>query len=71
MLPAAHRILKGPTDADRGAAADMIFFAFVGALAVLGLQMVEGLVFDLMLIASVVGFLSTMSLARLITRGQR
>ncbi|SDI19075.1 multicomponent Na+:H+ antiporter subunit F [Rhodococcus triatomae] len=71
MVPAAWRIHTGPTDADRAVATDLIFFAFVGVVALLGTQLAEGVVFDVILVATVVGFLATMSMARLVTRGRR
>ncbi|NLG55462.1 MAG: pesticidal protein Cry26Aa [Rhodococcus sp.] len=71
MIPAAWRIYRGPTDADRSVAADLIFFAFVGVLAMMGVHLAGGVVFDVILVASVVGFLATMSMARLVTRGRR
>lgn len=47
------------------------FMAFVALLVSVGSALRTDIVFDLLLIASVVGFLFTMALARLLTRGQR
>lgn len=71
LLPAAYRMFKGPHDADRAVAADLVFFGFIGVIALLGLRMTTSIVLDIVLVASVVGFLATLSVARLVTRGQR
>lgn len=47
------------------------FMVFVALLVTLGSAARVEVLFDVLLIASVVGFLFTMSLARLLTRGQR
>lgn len=71
MLVAGWRIAVGPTDVDRGVAADLVFFAFVALVAVLGLWWSPGLLYDVVLIASIVGFLASVATARLLTRGRR
>lgn len=71
LIPASYRVFKGPTDADRGVAADLVFFAFIAVVALFGLRMTTDIVLDIVLVATVVGFLATLSVARLVTRGQR
>jgi multicomponent Na+:H+ antiporter subunit F len=71
VLLAAARIVVGPTDGDRGVAADLVFFGFIGIVALLGLRMDTSIVIDIVLVSTLVGFLATISLARLITRGSR
>ncbi|AEF38687.1 monovalent cation/H+ antiporter complex subunit F [Hoyosella subflava] len=71
LIPASYRVLTGPRDADRGVAADLVFFAFIGVVALFGLRMTTDIVLDIVLVATVVGFLATLSIARLVTRGQR
>ncbi|MDV6011351.1 pesticidal protein Cry26Aa [Haloechinothrix sp. LS1_15] len=71
LIPATYRVLTGPSDADRGVAADLVFFGFIGVVALLGLRMNTEIVLDIVLVATVVGFLATLSLARLVTRGYR
>lgn len=71
VLPAVYRICTGPRDADRAVAADVVFFAVIAVVALLGLRLGAGIALDVILVASVVGFLATMSLARLVTRGRR
>ncbi len=68
---AGWRMLAGPDDADRAIASDLLFFAVVGLFAMLGTLLFSEVVFDVVLIAAVVGFLASVSLARAITRGRR
>jgi len=65
------RIVKGPTPGDSAAAGDLIFFAFIGVVAVFGLQFSIAAVIDIILVAAILGFLSILSLARLLQGGQR
>ncbi|SIO86595.1 monovalent cation/H+ antiporter complex subunit F [Nocardiopsis sp. JB363] len=71
MVIATYRILIGPSAADRGAATDVIFFGFVGLVAMLGFRLDTALVVDIVLVCSLVGFLAALSMARLITGGKR
>jgi multisubunit Na+/H+ antiporter MnhF subunit len=71
MAVAAYRILAGPDRADRAAGADVVLFSFVGLVVVLGLRVDSALVVDIVLVCALVGFLSALSLARLISGGKR
>lgn len=71
MIVATYRILTGPSGADRGAGSDIIFFGFVGLVTLLGVRLDTELVVDVVLVCTLVGFLSALSLARLITGGKR
>ena len=68
---AVIRIVRGPTSGDTAVAGDLIFFAFIGAVAVLGVSLAIAAVMDIMLISSMRGFLSVLSLARLRQGGKR
>lgn len=68
---AVIRIWKGPTPGNAAAAGDLIFFAFIGLVAVLGLMLSITAVMDVILISALLGFLSVLSLARLIQGGKR
>ena len=68
MALAAYRILIGPSSADRGAGADVIF---VGLVALLGHRLETDLVIDIVVVCTLVGFLSALSIARLISGGKR
>ena len=71
MIAVAYRMISAATDADRAIAADLLMFSFTGILAILGVILAGDFFFDLILVASVVGFLSAVSLARALTRGRR
>jgi multicomponent Na+:H+ antiporter subunit F len=68
---AVARALRGPSAGDSAVAGDLIFFAFIGAVAVLGVMLHIDAVMDIILIAALLGFLSVLSLARLIQGGKR
>jgi multicomponent Na+:H+ antiporter subunit F len=70
-ITTAHRILAGPTDADRAVAGDLLFFGSVALVALIGVRLQNAFTFDIVLVAAFVGFLSALSLARAITRGRR
>jgi multicomponent Na+:H+ antiporter subunit F len=65
------RAWRGPTAGNSAVAGDLIFFAFIGAVAVLGLVFFIDAVMDIILIAALLGFLSVLSLARLMQGGKR
>ncbi|WP_165988516.1 monovalent cation/H+ antiporter complex subunit F [Streptomyces sp. YIM 98790] len=58
------RIVAGPTDADRVVAVDLAFVVVVGALALLALRLDSTVPLVLVLVAALVGFLTTVALAR-------
>lgn len=68
---AVVRIVRGPTPGDTAVAGDLVFFAFVGLVAVLALLFGIVAALDIILVASVLGFLSVLSLARLLQGGRR
>ena len=68
---AVVRVAIGPDDANRAAASDLLFFAVVGLIVLVGTLVGNDHVFDLVLVGTVVGFLASVSLARALTRGRR
>lgn len=70
-LPAAFRMVAGPTNADRVVAADLLIFATVGLLALFGIRGGSGFTFDVVLVTSLVGFLGALSLARALLGDRR
>jgi multicomponent Na+:H+ antiporter subunit F len=68
---AVVRAWRGPTPGDAAVAGDLIFFAFIGAVAILGVVLSINAVMDIILIAALLGFLSVLSLARLMQGGKR
>ncbi len=63
------RLARGPTAADRAVAADLCFFVFVGAAALIGLRVESTWVFDVVLAGTLTAFISTVWLARLVAGG--
>lgn len=70
-LPAAYRMVAGPTNADRVVSADLLIFATVGLLALFGIRGGSGFTFDVVLVTSLVGFLGALSLARALLGDRR
>ena len=70
LLPAMWRIIRGPSAADRAVAIDLVFFVFVAAVALLAVRLDLAGLFDIVIVATVVGFLAPVTLARLIDRGR-
>ncbi|WP_258933791.1 monovalent cation/H+ antiporter complex subunit F [Nesterenkonia pannonica] len=71
MLLAGIRAFLGPRITDRAVAADLIFFAFIGFIALIGLRVEIEALFDIILIATLLGFMSAISMARLGLGGKR
>ncbi|MEX5237271.1 UNVERIFIED_CONTAM: monovalent cation/H+ antiporter complex subunit F [Kocuria sp. CPCC 205316] len=71
VVVAGVRMFRGPNDANRAIASDLLFFAVVGLIALFGVLAMSPTVFDLVLIATLVGFLATLSLSRALTKGRR
>ena len=65
------RVVLGPSLADRAVAVDVCFFSVVAVFALLAARNELAAFADAVLIASLVGFLATVSLARLVVRGRR
>ncbi|NYF16587.1 multicomponent Na+:H+ antiporter subunit F [Microbacterium sp. AK009] len=70
LPPAVWRLISGPTDADRAAAADFVFFAFIAAIALLSLSTDNPALVDIVLVATLTGFLATVALARIVDRSR-
>lgn len=70
-VAAIFRIIHGPSDSERAVATELVFFAFIGFVIILGLNFGLEAIFDIVLIATVFGFLSALSLARVLKDGKR
>lgn len=70
-LPVIWRLAVGPTDADRAAALDLGFFVVLAAVAVLAARLDFPALLDLVLTGTLVAFLATVALARLVYRRPR
>ena len=68
VLAAIFRAAIGPSRADRIVAAELGFVAAVSAIVLVALRLDKPVLFDFALIAVLIGFLTTIGLARLVTR---
>jgi multicomponent Na+:H+ antiporter subunit F len=68
MVIAIGRVALGPTNADRALGMDFGFAVFIGAAAVLAVRLDHPALVDLVLAATLVGFLSTVAIAALAER---
>lgn len=68
FLAALARVIVGPGVADRAVAADVCFYAVVAALALLSVRLEAPALLDAVLVATMLGFIATISLARLVRR---
>ncbi|WP_235564728.1 monovalent cation/H+ antiporter complex subunit F [Modestobacter sp. Leaf380] len=71
LLVAAVRAVVGPTDADRVLAVDFGFLVTLCAVALLAVRLQTPALLDLVLIGTLVGFLATVALARLVVGRSR
>lgn len=69
MLLCGWRLLKGPTPTDRILAVDTLYMNAVALIVLLGLRWDTPLLFEAALLVAMLGFASTVGLARFITRG--
>lgn len=68
LLVVLARLLYGPTKADRVVAVDLGFLLFVSAVALLAVRLDAPALMDLVLVMTLVGFLSTVAIARMVER---
>jgi multicomponent K+:H+ antiporter subunit F len=69
LLLAGWRLLRGPTAPDRVLALDTLYMNLVALIVLLGLRWASGLVFEAALLIALLGFISTVALARFLSRG--
>ena len=69
MLLCGWRLLAGPSLPDRLLALDTLAINAVALVVLLGLRWQTGLLFEAALIIAMLGFVSTVAVARFITRG--
>lgn len=65
------RIMTAKDGATRAVVGDLVFFACVGVLVIQGMLHDSAVSVDAALIASILGILATIALARILTRGRR
>ena len=69
MLLCGWRLLRGPEVVDRVLALDTMYVNVVALVVVQGLRLRSELLFEAALIVALLGFVSTVALARYLTRG--
>jgi multicomponent K+:H+ antiporter subunit F len=69
LLMCAWRLLRGPEKTDRLLALDTMYINAVALAILLGLRWQTPLLFEAALIIAMLGFVSTVALARYLTRG--
>ena len=66
---AGWRLLRGPEPTDRVLAIDTLYLNTVALVILLGLKLDSGLLFEAALLIAMLGFVSTVALARFVARG--
>ena len=69
MLLVGLRLLRGPEATDRILALDTLYINAVALVILLGLRWKTPLLFEAALIVAMLGFVSTVALARFVSRG--
>lgn len=64
-------IYRARDDASRAVVSDLVFFCAVAVFVLVASVVDSSIVFDVALLASMLGILSTLALARMLTRGRR
>lgn len=71
LLPALWRVARGPSEVDRAIGVDHVFFVFVAVLALLAVRIDRFEVLDVVFVATLVGFVSAVTLAKYVSRSRR
>lgn len=69
VLLCGWRLLRGPTTTDRILAIDTLYLSVVALIVMLGMRWGTALLFEGALLVAMLGFVSTVALARYLTRG--
>ena len=69
MLLGAWRLLRGPETTDRLLALDTLYINAVALVILMGMKLRSDLLFEAALIIAMLGFVSTVALARYVSRG--
>jgi multicomponent K+:H+ antiporter subunit F len=69
MLLCAWRLLRGPQSTDRLLALDTLYINAVALVVLMGMKLRSDLLFEAALIIAMLGFVSTVALARYVSRG--
>ena len=71
MVVAAVRAVRGPGDANRAVMADLSYFCAVSLFVLFVIRRGSTVALDVVMLGSLIGVLSTVALARLLSRGRR
>lgn len=71
MLVAAVRATRGPDDATRAVMADLSYFYAIALFVMLVIRVGSEVSLDVVMLGSLLGVISTVALARLLSRGRR
>ena len=71
VLLGLARIATATVAASRAIVGDLVYFSAIGIMVLLGILVRSAVVVDAALIASVLGIVATIALARILTRGER
>ncbi|MCU7372545.1 K+/H+ antiporter subunit F [Paucibacter sp. O1-1] len=69
LLLCGWRLLKGPTTTDRVLALDTLYVNALGLVILMGIRQASELLFEAALLIALLGFASTVALARYLSRG--
>ena len=64
-------VLRSHDDASRAVLADLFYFSAIAGFVLIGTLLDSAVVFDVAVIASLIGVLGTLALALILTRGRR
>ncbi|WP_313815899.1 monovalent cation/H+ antiporter complex subunit F [Citricoccus sp.] len=65
------RVYSATSAAERAVVGDLVYFASIGILMIIGVQTESAIVQDAAMLAAFLGILATVALARILTRGER
>lgn len=71
ILVGLFRVATAKDPASKAVVGDLVFFSAIGMIVLIGLIGASAAAVDAALIASVLGILATVALARILTRGRR
>jgi multicomponent Na+:H+ antiporter subunit F len=71
ILLGLYRIFTASSAAERAVVGDLVYFAGVGILMIVGIQSGSAVIQDAAMLAAFLGILATVALARILTRGER
>jgi multicomponent Na+:H+ antiporter subunit F len=71
ILLGLYRIFTASAAAERAVVGDLVYFAGIGILMIVGIQSGSAVIQDAAMLAAFLGILATVALARILTRGER